>query len=276
MSGPEGKAPCNGVVVIRADGSFAEQAEHTFTEWAPDKDDPDWSSRICTVCSRHEKRKEAREPTVDDLKAEVERLKALLDKRWKDARLLHMAPDGRGAFEVAIQSDLAGLMADHLLHIMQLDGGNNFVQIEASHPDVGPITFSIEKRFGRSPARQIAEAKVRLTNMRHALDVAREALGAVNAKPWIGDPLAGKVVGAIMAIDEAVQEDRRTPAFDPTAEMLRTAEFRVGLLALLLQVEQGQAAGEPAMSQPMQHAIAHARRLLGREGPEVDEGATDG
>ncbi len=97
--------------------------------------------------------------------AEIERLLALVEGRFKGARLLRTGPDGRGAFEIAIRSDLAGLMADHLLHIMQLEGGQNFVQMEVTHPDAGPLTFTIEQRCGRSPAAQLAEIKTRTATL---------------------------------------------------------------------------------------------------------------
>lgn len=96
---------------------------------------------------------------------EIERLLALLEKRWKDARLMHLAPNGKGAFEMALKTDLAGLMADHLLSIMEGEGAPNFVQMEVGHPDLGPLTFTIEKRFGRSPAAQLAEAKQRIAEL---------------------------------------------------------------------------------------------------------------
>lgn len=99
---------------------------------------------------------------------EIARLWALIEERWKDARLMHAGPNGRGAFEFAITTGLAGLMADHLLAIMEAEGGQNFVQMEVTHPEAGPLTFTIEKRFGRSPAAQLAEAKARIAELEAA------------------------------------------------------------------------------------------------------------
>lgn len=96
---------------------------------------------------------------------EIARLTALIEKRWKDARVLSLGPDGRGAFQLSVQTDLAGLMADHLLAIMQAEGGPNFVQMEVDHPDMGPLTFSIERRLGRSAAEQLREAKLRIEEL---------------------------------------------------------------------------------------------------------------
>lgn len=101
----------------------------------------------------------------DDLVTEIERLKALLDGRFKDARLLSAAPDGKGAFVFDIQTGLSGIMAENMLAILRGEDAPNFVEIEANHPEVGPLTFSIAKRFGRSAAAQLAEAKARIAEL---------------------------------------------------------------------------------------------------------------
>lgn len=96
---------------------------------------------------------------------EIDRLLALLEGRWKDARLMNAGPDGKGAFVMSVKTELAGYIADHLLGIMQAEGGPNFVQLEADHPEVGPLTFSIERRYGRCPAVQLAEAKAEIARL---------------------------------------------------------------------------------------------------------------
>lgn len=104
----------------------------------------------------------------DELIGEIERLNALLDGRFKDARLLSAAPDGKGAFVLDIQTGLSGIMAENMLALMQAEGAPNFVQVEAVHPEVGPLTFSIEKRLGRCTAVQLAEAKKRIAELEAA------------------------------------------------------------------------------------------------------------
>lgn len=101
----------------------------------------------------------------DDLVSEIERLRALMDGRFKDARLLSAAPDGRGAFVLDIKTGLSGVMAENMLAILQGEGAPNFVQVEANHPEAGPLTFTIERRFGRAPAVQLAEAKARIAEL---------------------------------------------------------------------------------------------------------------
>lgn len=95
----------------------------------------------------------------DDLVREITRLQALIEGRFKDARLLGMAPDGKGAFVLDIQTGLSGVMAENMLAILQGEGAPNFVQVEASHPQHGPLTFTVERRLGRAPAAQLAQMK---------------------------------------------------------------------------------------------------------------------
>jgi hypothetical protein len=103
--------------------------------------------------------------TRDELVNEIERLKALLDGRFKDARLRSAAPDGKGAFVLDIQTGLSGIMAENMIAILRGEGAPNFVQVEANHPEEGPLTFTIERRWGRAPAVQLAEAKARIAEL---------------------------------------------------------------------------------------------------------------
>ena len=104
----------------------------------------------------------------DDLIEEVERLSALLDARFGDVRLASAGPDGKGAFVFELRSGMVGIMAEHMAQIMDIDGGENFLQIEVTHPIKGPLTFTIERRFGRSPAVQLAEAKKKIAELESA------------------------------------------------------------------------------------------------------------
>lgn len=101
----------------------------------------------------------------DDLVTEIERLKALMDGRFRDARLLSAGPDGKGAFVLDIQTGLSGIMAENMMAILQGEGAPNFVEVEANHPEAGLLTFSVARRFGRSAAAQLAEAKVRIAEL---------------------------------------------------------------------------------------------------------------
>jgi hypothetical protein len=108
----------------------------------------------------------------EDLIIEVQRLKALVEGRFKEARLMSAAPDGTGAFVLDIQTGLSGVMAENMLAILRGEGAPNFVQVEATHPEEGPLTFTIERRFGRSPAVQLAEAKARIAELEAAAGAA--------------------------------------------------------------------------------------------------------
>ncbi len=101
----------------------------------------------------------------DDLVREIMRLQALMEGRFKDARLLSAAPDGKGAFVLDIQTGLSGIMAENMMAILDGEGAPNFVQVEANHPERGPLTFTIERRVGRSPAVQLAEARARIAEL---------------------------------------------------------------------------------------------------------------
>lgn len=121
----------------------------------------------------------------DQAADEIERLWAMLEKRWKDAHLLSAGPDGIGAFSFAIRSDLAGLMAEHLAQIMKAEGAPNFVSIEADHPEMGPLTFSVERRFGQSAASQLAAAKEQISALESSLSAHK---ACVEALAFYADP----------------------------------------------------------------------------------------
>jgi hypothetical protein len=113
----------------------------------------------------------------DELLTECRRLRALVDGRFKDARLLRAGPDGKGCFVLDIQSGLSGVMAENMIRILEGEGAPNYVEVEAGHPDIGPLTFTIAKRWGRSSAAQLAEAKAALLPFAALADqVAREAI----------------------------------------------------------------------------------------------------
>lgn len=103
--------------------------------------------------------------TRDDLVKEIARLQALVDGLFKDARLMRAGSDAAGAFTLDIQTGLSGILAENMFAILQAEGAPNFVEIEAWHPEAGPLTFSISRRFGRSAAVQLAEAKARIAEL---------------------------------------------------------------------------------------------------------------
>jgi hypothetical protein len=112
---------------------------------------------------------------VNHLRKENARLQALVEGRFKDARLLSMAPDGKGAFVMDIRTGLSGILAENMLAILQGEGAPNFVEVEVTHLDAGPLTFSVARRLGRSCAAQLADAKVKLAAFGELLEKAQAA-----------------------------------------------------------------------------------------------------
>jgi hypothetical protein len=134
----------------------------------------------------------------DDFVREIQRLHALLDGRFKDARLLSMAPDGKGAFVLDIQSGLSGVMAENMMAILRGEGAPNFVQVEANHPENGPLTFTIERRFGRSPAVQLAEEKAKTERL------TRIMYETAHLAATLGSGATGWLRGRFMSISNAL------------------------------------------------------------------------
>ena len=87
--------------------------------------------------------------------AEIERLQALVEGRFKDAAkgyLRSAGPDGRGGFRFDIQSSIVPLIAEHLAASFKAIGGTNYVQMELTHDELGPLVMTIQRKHGELPA----------------------------------------------------------------------------------------------------------------------------
>lgn len=84
---------------------------------------------------------------------ENERLRLLLDGKFKEALLLRAGPSGDG-FQFDFQATVVPLMAEHLAQTLKGLGGENYVTMEFNHEEVGPLLLTIQRRFGEYPAQK--------------------------------------------------------------------------------------------------------------------------
>lgn len=89
------------------------------------------------------------------LRAENDRLQALVDGRFKDAaeaRLVRAGPDADGKFTIDIQSTLVPMIAEHMAVAFKAMGGENYVQFELGHDELGPLVLTLQRKWGELPA----------------------------------------------------------------------------------------------------------------------------
>jgi hypothetical protein len=92
---------------------------------------------------------------IRDLEIENEHLRALVDERFKDIRLVS-ANAGPHGFEFALRSGVGGLLAEWMLQAIQSVGAKNYVEIEAFHPEAGKLSFTLMRMGGESPGARAA------------------------------------------------------------------------------------------------------------------------
>ena len=100
-------------------------------------------------------------PPVDPKDIEVERLRAIVDERWKDVaaadiRLLRAGPAPDGGFGMEFKSPLFMLIAEHLALQFKAAGGENYVTFEIDHDELGPMALTMQRRWCMTPA-QVAD-----------------------------------------------------------------------------------------------------------------------
>lgn len=95
---------------------------------------------------------------------EIERLRALVDGRWKDAAEAHLksaGPSRDGTFEFNIKAGIVPLIAEHLAATFKAAGAENFIEIEVNHDELGPLMLTMRRRFGKMPSTVAAEERAR-------------------------------------------------------------------------------------------------------------------
>lgn len=113
--------------------------------------------------------------TLDEALLEIERLRALFDGRWKDAVQLRLKSAGPvdGMFQFELQAGILPLIAEHLASEFKRAGGENYVSFEINHDELGPLTLTMQRRFGKMPAQVAREANERADALQIELDALR-------------------------------------------------------------------------------------------------------
>jgi hypothetical protein len=105
---------------------------------------------------------------------EIERLQALLDGDFKKSAELSIKamqfPDENGGMRFDLQASIIPLIAEHLAQIFKMEGGENYLGIEFIHPELGPMTLNIQRRFGETPAAQNVRLKADLSEARGIIE----------------------------------------------------------------------------------------------------------
>lgn len=121
-----------------------------------------------------------RDMVVNDLLEaadDLEHSKAVAEERWKDAAQLYLrsaGPNGKGAFEFNMHATIMPLIAEHLAETFRGLGGENYVQIEVNHDELGPLVLTMQRRLGELPATIAARERARA-------DAAEAKLAAIGA-----------------------------------------------------------------------------------------------
>lgn len=104
------------------------------------------------------------EEELDYLRSENARLQALVDGRFKDAaeaRLVRAGPDADGKFTIDIQSTMIPMIAEHMAVAFKAMGGENYVQFELGHEELGPLVLTLQRKWGELPATIASREKAR-------------------------------------------------------------------------------------------------------------------
>lgn len=107
-----------------------------------------------------------------DAKLEIAHLRALSEGRWKDAATAYLqsaGPDGEGGFKFDIQCSIVPLIAEHLAASFKAMGGENYVQMEMGHDELGPLVLTIQRKHGDLPAVVAARERERANRAEAAL-----------------------------------------------------------------------------------------------------------
>lgn len=150
---------------------------------------------------------------IADRDREIERLQAIVDGRFKDAanlRLLSAGPTPDG-FQFDIRGEVISLIAEHLASTFRQMGGENYVAMEFSHDELGPLVLTMQRQLGKMPHTVAAEAKAEskardeeIANLR----AAHEAILSKDTVSW----LDARIISARALGIEGHPADKRTGA----------------------------------------------------------------
>lgn len=112
---------------------------------------------------------------------ENERLRHLVAGRFKEAaeaRLVRAGPDGKGRFSIDIQSTIIPMISEHLAAAFRAQGGENYVEWEIGHPELGPMVLTLQRKWGERPAAVAARERDRADRAEAELAVLRQQVAA--------------------------------------------------------------------------------------------------
>ena len=136
-------------------------------------------AKVAAQDAQHAERELALAAEIEALQGETEAerrtneyLQAMLDGRWKDAAVAYLqsaGPDGKGGFQFNIQATIVPLIAEHLAAAFKAQGGKNFVEMEVTHDELGPLVLTMQRRHGELCGKLLAAERARVAALREAL-----------------------------------------------------------------------------------------------------------
>ena len=110
------------------------------------------------------------------LRLEVEKLRAVLDERRRDFEKVYiqsLTPTGVG-FQMGLHGQATMLTASMLAAEFKAGGGENYITLTFSHPELGPMALNIQRTEGELPAVKAARLKRELEAAGAMLTKARD------------------------------------------------------------------------------------------------------
>lgn len=142
---------------------------------------------------------------LDAKDAEIALLKSLVDGRFKDAAKCYLAsagPRGDGAFGFEIKAGIIPIIVEYLAASFKEMGGENYVQMEFGHDELGPLMVTLQRKEGELPGAIANREKDRAdkaeterdTAWNEAIEAAAKALQETAS--YAGDPMAATIMAA--------------------------------------------------------------------------------
>lgn len=123
-----------------------------------------------------------------ELEQAVENREAVIDA-MSNPRSVHVDYDQeQHKFLMSFKADFVPLFVGWMAEWFREQGGMNYVEVEAFHPEAGPLVFTMQRKDGKTPheLRREAEATIArlqqdINNLRHELD---ELDGIAEVEGW--------------------------------------------------------------------------------------------
>lgn len=136
--------------------------------------------------------------------SEVAPLQAAADGRMKEAAQLYiksMRTNYKGEFQLELRASIVPLIAEYLAQTFKAMGGENYVDIEINHDELGPLILRMQRRFGEQPSTVAAKERERAERLEKALRLARkwgihgkayDALQCGDLAEWVDKGMVGE------------------------------------------------------------------------------------